>query len=112
MIDTIGEDGIHSAIDTGERDKTNLHMSAVTGHEKVADSFFPLYHAKARHLYVAILQCVAASFVEVCPAYQGPSGEAAGSIIRTGWQELRRRQSTEYACQVRRDYSTRRAYAY
>ena len=112
MMDTIGEDEIHNAIDIGEQDKTNLHMSAVTGHEIVADSFVPLYHAKTHHLCVAILQYVAAFFVEEYPAYLGPSDEVAGSISRTGWQELHRRQSTEYACQVRRDYSTRLAYAY
>ena len=87
-------------------------MSAVTDHEKVADSFFPLYHAMTRHLCVAILQFVAICVIEVCPAYQGPSDEAARSISRTGWQELRRRQSTEYACQGRRDYSIGLAYAY
>ena len=111
-MDAIGEDEIHNAIDIGEQDKTNLHMSAVTGHEIVADSFVPLYHAKTRHLCVAILQYVAAFVVEEYPAYQGPSDEVVGSISRAGWQELRRRQSTEYACQVKRNYSIRLAYTY
>ena len=83
-MDTIGEYEIHNAIDIGEQDKTNLHMSAVTGHEIVADSFVPLYHAKTHHLYVAILQYVAAFVVEEYPTCQDPSNEVVGSISRTG----------------------------
>ena len=83
-MDTIGEDEVYNAIDIGEPDKTNIRMNEVTGHEIVADSFVPLYHAKTHHLYVAILQYVATFFVEEYPAYLGPSDEVAGSISRRG----------------------------